>query len=716
MADEPKLNYPKVQNGRIIAPIGASMTAPPPTAEPPVKFPTLKEQVSDTSRGAKAKLRGLTFGLSDRIEALVKPGNYKDNLEQQFKERDEYANDKPWANIGNEIIGGIASGGAASKLVRGAAAKALPSVTNYAKGVGLGPLAARAGQTLGEGAVYGEASSQAQKPYGEVGTDPGTGAAFGAGAGAVGTLGLKLGGVALRSMSKVGQRVALAMGAVKPEDFATRKYIESLAEKGLTPEEITASMKYLRGDDLAQHGPVTPSNTLPNMRTPVMVADVAPRTTMNVFAKGAKSSDHAAANVGDALSNRNAEQGMRLQNHVETTLSNATDSTAQKEALIAQRAAAADPHYKKAYNVGTVNDPIVDRWINDRPVNAKMFQSLVQNLKENASQGLGKGRPMAAKLDVDPKTGLFVWKQRPTIEDLDTLKKHIDAKRNDLWNPTKQQFNMPKGVGDPDAQQLSNQRDDLIAMIEKLTPDGNGGSHYKAARTSFADDSALLDAHRDGLSVMRTRPEDVAKTFDKYRGNKELADQYRAGVAASVKDLLDKADTDGGKTIVRKLYGSPGIQQKLEYVMENPATNEQFTRAMAAEKAFVDTKKTLMPKSGGSDLLSDAEGFSLPLAAVNALSGRFGAAAGQLGRFGTGSISGMAPEVGDDLARIALMGPEEHVDWTKAYRASQTTPGKKAGRAMGALSQYAVSGIPAAAASSAGMLPNDPALGIPDDY
>lgn len=715
MADEPKIKFPTFsRDGQsIVAQPRVSVREDATSNEPPVKFPTFQETIRKDNQATKARLRGLTMGLSDRIEALVKPGDYKTNLEQQFKDRDQYAAENPWSNIGNELLGGIGSGGAISSGLKAGAAKLLPSIAEYAKGVGLGPLATRAGQHVAESGLYGETSNQAQKPYGEVGTDPGLGAAYGAGAGVAAGVGAKLGATALKGMSRVGQRVALAFGAVKPEDFATRKYIESLAAKGLTPEEITSAMKYLRGDDLAQHGPAIPGHPLPELSTPVVVADVAPKTTMNTFAKGVKSSDRAAGDVAEALNNRSAEQGMRLQNHIGATLSDSMDSTATREALMAQRAAAADPHYQQAYAVGAPNDPVIDKWINDRPVNAKIFRSLEANLKENASKGLGVGKPMAAKLDVQPD-GTFVWKQRPTIEDLDTLKKHIDAKRNDLWNPTKGQFNMPKNVGDPDATQLGNQRDDLVKMINDLTPDGKGGSHYANARKAFADDSELLDAHRDGQNVMRTRPEDVAETFKKYQGNKPLEDQYRAGIASVIKDLIDKSDTGGGAAIVRKLYGSPGIQQKLETVMADPTTNNQFSRNMAAEKAFVDTSKNLMPKSTNTDLLGDAEGFSLPLAAVNALSGRFGAAANQLGRFGTGSISGMAPEVGDDLAKIALMNPEEHAAWTTAFRDKQSGVGPKLVRGAGALSQFATRGVPVSAAVTAGMLPVEPSI-APDD-
>jgi hypothetical protein len=715
MADEPKFNFPVIRNGKqsIVADPGVTTAQRPPV----FKFPTVEEQVKsygDQGPG-RAMLRGLTMGLSDRAEALISPGKYEDNLKRIQSNKETYASDHPYSSLGNELLGGLASGGAISGVLKKLGSAVLPTVAKFANTVGLAPAATRVGQVAAEGGIFGEVGSQAQKPYGEVGTDPGVGVLYGAGAG-VGLTALgKTLGMVKNAGAKVGQRGAMAAGLVHPEDFASAKYIQSLRAQGMEPEEITAALKYLRGDDLAQHGPVGGGNTLPNMQTPVRVADVVPKSTMGVFAKGIKSSDSAVSEVSDTLGNRSAEQGTRLQNHVGSTLSDDMASTATEDALQDQRAAAADPHYKAAYAVGSPKDAAVDAWINDRPVNAQIFQELKKNLDTNASQGGGAGKPMKAEVTVDPQTGQFVWKHRPSIEDLDTLKKHIDAKRNDMWNPAKGQFNLPRTPGMADATQLGNQRDDLVELINKLTPDGKGGSHYENARKAFADDSALIDAHRTGQDVMRQRPEDVQKQFDSFQGKPELEGQYRAGIASVVKDLIDKSDTGGGAAIVRKLYGSPGMTQKLQYVMANEPSNAQFSRSMASEKAMVDTQRSLVPNNTNTDLLGDAEGFSLPLAAVNALSGRYGAAASQVGRFGTGSIAGMAPEAGDELASIAMMNPEQHADWTAAWRAKQQTPGAKAARGMGALTEYALKGIPAIGSNVTGMLPKQGSNGVDQD-
>lgn len=711
--EEPKINLPSIRNGQVIqnSPHSVPIRAP----EPPIKFPTLQQYRDDTSRAAAARLRGLTFGLSDRVQAMLERGKYEDNLNQIQKERDEYAGDHPVANIGNELLGGIASGGAVSGGLRSVAAKVLPSAAKYAKGVGLGPMAARLAANLGENALYGEVSNQAQQPYGEVGNDPGKGALYGAVGGAAAGLGLKALGAGARSLGRVGQRVAMAAGAVHPADFAAKKFMDSLSASGLTPEEVALAIKTMRGDDLVPHGPTVAGHEFPDLRSPVVVADVVPQTTINTLAKGIKASDKAAGKVTERMQNRNADQVDRLRKLVTTALSEDVDSTAAKEALLAERKAKSDPHYASAYGVGSPDSPLIDQWVNDRPVNARIFKELEQNLAENASKGMGQGRPMTAKLDVDPATGQFKWVKRPTIEDLDTIKKHLDAKRNKLWNPAKGMFDLPTKAGEQDAVQLSNQRDDLVNLIEQLTPDGKGGSHYANARKAFADDSELLDAHAAGQKAIRTRPEDVAKVYDSFSGRPELQNQYRAGVAAAVNDLLDKADTQGGAAIVRKLYGTPGIQKKLGYVMANDSTRAQFNRSMGAEQAMMDTSKSIVPRSTPNDLLSDAEGFSLPLAVTNAMLGRYGAAAAQLGRFGTGSIGGMAPEVGDDLAKIALMSPEEYTIWVAQRRAQQKTAGALALKAGGALGQYLANGMQPAVANTVGSLPSEDNYGMPDD-
>lgn len=701
---EPKIVFPRL--GTI--PAAAEKEAA--EKEPKISYPELtpeqkfKAEVRSAASGDLARLRGLTFGLSDRAIAAIKPGDYEANLRELQADRDAYRQENPVAAYGNELLMGLATGGAVSGGLRALAGKVAPGMVGFTKQAGAVPAAARVVGPLAEAGLYGEVSHQAEQAPGDVGKNLGKGALYGAGAGAtLGAAGKAL-GAAARGGSKITQRAALAAGIVNPEKLANARFNKSLHEANLTPEEILESAKFLRGDDLQVQGPVRPGEHLPDLRTPVRIADVLPRNTSNLVKKGAASSERAQAELAELIANRNDEQGMRLQSHIESTLSDDVDSSAVLERLAAQRSKVAGPHYDEAYKIGTVRDPIIDQWINDRKVNAKIFNELKQSLDDNASKGMGEGKPMQAVLDTNSQ-GELVWKKRPTIEDLDTIKKHLDSKINELWDPIQMKYRKPKRLGEPDADQLKNQRNDLVNMIDQLTPDGKGGSHYANARKAFADDSELIDAQRAGMTIMRTRPEDVAKIFDKYSHNPELQQQFRAGVAASVKDLLDKSDTAGGAAVVRKLWGSPGIQKKLEYVMANPSTEEAFRRNMTAEKAFINTQKNMVPRSGGGGLLSDAEGFSLPLAAVNALSGRFGSAANHLGRFGMGAISGMVPEVGDDLTRIAMMTPEQFEVWSKAMRAQEKTTGAKAKKAVGALGRFAGRGARASTAAVAGKIP-----------
>lgn len=726
---EPKIVFPSLDDSAPTAAPAKPVLANAPPAksgqpaklqvEPKVVFPevSMDEKIRagyrTAAQGDLARLRGLTFGLSDRALALIKSGSYEDNLKGIQADRDQYAAENPMSSIGNEILGGLASGGAVSGAVRKVASKVLPGLAEFAKGIGAAPAALRVAAPVAESAAYGELSHQAQRPYGKVGTEVGTGALYGAAGGAAGMAAAGGAKAVMKAGGKIGQRVALAAGLAKPEDFAAKKFKQTLSDRGTTLEDVAETMKHMRGDDLQIQGPSLPGENLPDLRTPVRVADAVPLNTLNMLKKAIGASDRAKADVSEAMSNRNAEQVTRMQNHVTGTISDDVDSTAAKEALEAARAKAAGPHYEQAYAVGDVKDPIVDKWIKDRPVNSKLFFELKNSLDQNASAGMGEGRRMKADLTSYPD-GTMEWKQRPTIEDLDTLKKHVDSKINDLWNPTKDQFNAPKRLGDSDAKQLMNQRDDLVKMIDSLTPDGNGGSHYANARKAFADDSQLLDAHREGRMVIRHRPEDIAKQFDKLAGSPEKQEQFRAGAVAVINDMLEKADTKGGAAAIRKLYGSKQMQKKIEYIMANPSSSETFSRNMNAEKAFIDTQKNLVPSSGGDNLLDSAEGFALPLAAANALAGRFGSAANHLGRFGMGAMGGVAPEVGDDLGRIALMNPEEYGAWVKMMRAKENTVGARIGRGVDAVGRYAGRSLPSSLAVQGGLMsgaqPDEPQM------
>src|SRR5690606_2730298 len=105
-------------------------------------------------------------------------------------------------------------------------------------------------------------------------------------------------------------------------------------------EDVAETMKHMRGDDLQLQGPTLPGEALPDLRTPVRVADAVPLNTINMLKKAIKSSDRATADVSEAMANRNAEQVTRLQGHVSSTLSDDVDSTAAREALTANRAKA----------------------------------------------------------------------------------------------------------------------------------------------------------------------------------------------------------------------------------------------------------------------------------------------------------------------------------------------------------------------------------------
>lgn len=720
------LKMPKVVNGELVVDEEPAVQQGP---APRLVYPKMgdtdkikvkksaREQLRELSKNdnaaSMARLRGLTFGLSDRavagVKSLVGPETYEQELGAIQKERDAYREDSPIAAYGNELVAGLVTGGPISAGIKKLAGKVAPGLAQYARQAGLLPAAARVAAPVAEAGMYGEVAAQAEKPYGKVGTNLGQGALYGAAAGGALMAAGKGLGIAGKAAGKVGERAALALGAGNPEKFARKRFVGALQQENMTPEEVLEAAKFLRGDDVQLQGPSLPGQELPDLRTPVRVADVLPRAAKNVVKKGARASERAAAELAEMVANRNAEQGMRLQGHVDATLSDDVNSTAALEKIKADRAQAAGPHYEQAYAVGTVRDPSVDHWLKNRKVNAKLFEDLRKNLDETAAaDGSGNIKKMKATIKVFPD-GEIRWEHRPSIEDLDTIKKHLDSRITNLWDDKAQKFREPKrGLNEPDAYQLMEIRDELVGMVDKLTPDGQGGSHYANARKAFADDTELMEAQRAGMSMVRTRPEDVAKMFDKFSHRPELQQQYRAGVASAVKDMLDRADTEGGAKIVRKLWGTPGMQKKLEYVMANESTEQVFRRNMAAEKAFTDTQRELVPRSGGADnLLADAEGFSLPLALGNAATGRFGSAMNHLGRFASGLVTGVSPKVGDNLADIAMMSPEQYSEWLAKLVAQQKKPGAKLKRGVRKMGKHVGKGTVLGGAAAAGKIPHD---------
>lgn len=722
MADtEPKINLPVIRNGKVVTPIiSTSSTTVAPVSEPKINYPKLddggksqlKQWMADEQGADAARLRGLTLGLSDRVQAALTPGSYKENLAKQFQQRDAYAAAHPYSNIGNELLGGIASGGAVSGGLKAGAAALLPKIAEWTHLPGIAPAMARLGLHVGENAGYGELSSQAQKDYGHVGDEVGKGAAYGAAAGAATGALTKVAKMAAGPVGRFLNNAAMSAGIINPVDVATRKFMGSLKAADVTPDDISTALKYLRGDDIQPQGPLqpgkfgSPGTSLPDLRPPVIVADALPQTALNVARKNISSSEKAAGIVSEKMQNRNTGQVDRMRNVVRTTISPDTDSTSVRDQILAQRAEKAGPHYEKAYQADIEGNPSVQDWLGEMPANGRLIANKAKNLAEY-------GTPMKGEVETDPATGKQVWKTYPTVEDLDTVKKHLDQKIGALWDPIKGAFKYSQDEGAPSAFQLMKQRDSLVNLIDSLTPDGNGGSHYANARASFADDTDLLNAHMDGQKVMRTRPEDVDKVFDKYDGRPELQDAYRSGVSSALNDILDKSNVDGSAANVRRVWGTFGMQKKLNSIMANPSTDDQVARSLNTEKAMFDTSRNLAPGSGGSDSLADAEGFQLPIGVANAAMGRFGAAAANLGRFGMGAIKDIRPEVGDELGRIATMSPEEFAAWSAAQKAQAATFGSQAWRGAGALSRYLANSVAPTTANVAGLVSADDNFSAP---
>ena len=709
----PQIKFPVLKNGQVVPGSIADGTAPAAAAPvqqgPKINLPKLAqvdpEQARRVARAAVMQahpvlqpaleaLRSATFGLSDRALALLHGGDYTKNLNDIQSDRDQYRQEHPVLSTVQDLAGGLATGGAVSSSLKAAGAKVLPQVANYAQKVGLLPGLTRLGQVAGEGAIIGEAAHQGEQGPGQVGHNFGQGAGLGALLG-VGGVGLsKVASAGYDALSGYGQKMALAARLASPEKFANKAFVQSLKDQKLTPEEVESTMKFLRGDDIQLQGPQPNGKPLPNSNLPIITADALPKGTLGMVKRALKKNDEAVTNVSNTLTNRSEEQGMRLQNHITTAISPDINATADQQALQEARKAASDPLYKQAYAAGTVNDPALDEWLAKRPVSAQMFSALQKNRVKN-------GEPMTAKLNVQPD-GTFAWDTRPTVEDLDTMKKHLDAKINKLWNPSKNSFDLPSNVEDSDAYQLMDNRNDLVNLINKVTPDGKGGSYYDQARKAFADNTELMDAHKAGQSIIRTRPEDVHMQYDAFQNNPELQDQYRAGISSALSDMLDKNNMTGNAAILRKIYGTPGMQSKLNYVMGDPSTKQYFNRSMAGETAMANTQKELTPRAVGTDVLDGEGDFSLPLAAMHAMSGRFGSALNQLGRAGTNAIGGIAPEVGEHLAEIATMSPEQFAAWNAARKAAENTPSAKAAKILGGLGQYVANGVPAALSNEAG--------------
>jgi hypothetical protein len=544
-------------------------------------------------------LQGLTMGFSDeaiaRLRSLGGNQSYEDLVKAEREGLRKYAEENPRTAMASEL------GGALVPAVFTGGAGAVPQVSKA-----VGPKLANLlfgkapsiprmmGYGAGSGAVTAVGTSE--KPPGELGGEALKGGA--AGAVTTGTLGLLGKYVAMPAFNKI--KTSLGFGdANKAADLAI---VKALEKDGMTPDQALAKMQAMsRGE--------------------ITLADLGENTAALLRRATAAPSPARIAGKSE-LATREMERIPRVSEDLRTLMSGSKDFYTDVLDLTKKRAEEADPLYKAAWNSAPTFNPTT------APDIAKLRN--LPTFKE--AMKIGAKRMADNELDIaDP---------RNTLRALHETKIALD----DMIESA-----MREGKGGQ-AGTLLNMKRRLLADMEKASPE------YRVARQTFAGDSELLTAMKEGQQIY-TMPElDMRKLIDRFKDSPSEYDAFRAGISQA---MLEKLRVAGPTADPMKSILSRDAEQKLRRAFRDDAAFDEFKNRLLQERTMLQTEKSGFRRTPlDTDLDQGAGGVG---AAANLMAGRPFTAAGDALRAQFPNLIGMSPRVAQPTTE-KLLTPTAKVD------------------------------------------------------
>lgn len=496
--------------------------------------------------------QGLAMGWGDEAEAWLRSKLGDEEYEKALAEiRSEYgtfAEESPYLSGVGEFVGG-ALPAVGAMLVPGGQAAA-PAAAARAAGplsrmLGLGKTAGQrtTGQNLTrlsaiggtQGAITGAGSATEEERL------PGavTGGAFGT-----------VTGLGLPVLSKAVKGFA---GSVR--DLA-----------GVSPDRAKQWALEKLGMSLDDQSPAAIAGRVRQdiqMGVPPAVANVTPGTMQlaeSVIQRGGAPSRE----LEDLIAKQQAGSRDRVAKQVRRGL-RSKDFYQEEGQMVENLRKDADTMYEKAYAAGDINDPSINRVLQE-PEFQKFFTK---------AQGILDKKRLAAELDpegdpsrfmlkplYDPQTGNMV--ATPDVRTLDYIKQGIDAEIDEL-------FRAGKGA---EARALKDLRNQFVGRLDDLVPD------YKAARAQYRGDIEVLEALRLGRDEFNKLDPEQVQALMKNMSKGEV-DAFRTGVARNLFDQI--MDPSTNIDAARKLIGSPSTRKAIEAVVETPAQRDFLMAALERE-------------------------------------------------------------------------------------------------------------------------------------
>lgn len=496
-----------------------------------------------------------------------------------FQELYHLANPKSsWAQ---RIAGGFLGGAPAKGAAQVGGALTAGTAKQAARGAMLG---------TGAGAVTGAGTSE-----GGFDLEGAANRLIGAAGGAV--IGGLLGGTIPIATAGIGKlwRVGKDMLTKNPESPQTRAVLLRLVEM-IKADDMTT------GQAAARVG---------KMGDQAVIADVAGENVAGMAQAAASLPGKMKNRTKRVLDQRQYKQGERVQMASQEQLGTRGDFHGTMKEIFDARAAKAKPFYKEAYE-------------REMPLTAPL-----RELMERGSDWLGplwKTALKTAKLDKRKlvnaieigEDGSVSLRQRPDMATWDYIKRALD----DLITTETRQGNIGSNISIG----LKQLRTELLDELDQLNP------AYKAARAAWSGGKRAEEALELGRNFLKVESDLVPAELKKMLASEQ--DFFREGVTRKLKDII--VNTGDSLDVVRKIFGTKELRDRLRAVFPDTKSFRQFQKTMLTEAKFAQTKRDVHPKSGSQTARLQAEQDAL---------------SGDLARWGIGMLTGDTREVVGSVAR-----------------------------------------------------------------
>jgi len=135
----------------------------------------------------------------------------------------------------------------------------------------------------------------------------------------------------------------------------------------------------------------------------------------------------------------------------------------------------------------------------------------------------------------------------------------------------------------------------LLDEIKKESP------AYGKAVAQWSDDMSMVEAIESGLNFLKTGVDDTVDAVSQMdQGQKDL---YLIGVAKAIRLRLDKV-TDG-RSVIRSIFGSPEIRDKVRAAFPSDVAFNKFQRTMSRMALKAQTKTEVLSGSRTAPLAAD---------------------------------------------------------------------------------------------------------------